>query len=75
MTNSMTDTAPAPFSLEWLRALTRPTITPAETAAVLGVTARTVIAMIDGGELAGFRLRRKYFVKVAPLVAKLEAIE
>ena len=75
MSNSMTETAPAPFSLEWLRSLVRPTITPAEAAVVLGLTAKTVLTMIDSGELDGFRLGRKYFVRVAPLIELLDPSE
>jgi excisionase family DNA binding protein len=75
MSNSMTDAAPAPYSLDWLRAVVRPTITPTEAAAVLGLTAKTVIAMIDAGEVDGFRLGRKYHVRVAPLLGLLDTPE
>jgi excisionase family DNA binding protein len=60
--------SPPRYSAEWLRALRRGTVTPAEAGRVLGTTPRNIIRLVDAGELEGFRLGRRYRVTVAALL-------
>ena len=63
-------TAPR-YSLEWLEALPRATVTASEAGHVLGLTARTVIRLVQDGELEGGHLGHKYYVTVAGLLRRL----
>lgn len=67
-------TAEAPpniYSLEWLEALRRATVSVRETSRVLDITDRTVIRLIRAGELRGTRLGAKWFINRSDLIRRL----
>lgn len=64
-------TRPPVYSLAWLEGLHRATVTTAEAGAVLGLTPRTVVRLINAHELEGGRAGHKYYVSVAALIRRL----